>query len=117
MIALISVIFNVIFSLVVHNYLDLEYHFIAFVNIISALIYSYLVIRLGNRLVKKQFKLVSPKINFLVIVPFILILINTLNSDLLIINIMSLLIFIILDRDNMKKLFNDIIYIFTDLKL
>ncbi len=117
MIALISVIFNIIFSFVVHNYLDLEYHFIAFVNIISALIYSYLVIRLGNKVVKKQFKLVSPKINFLVIIPFILILINTLNSDLLIINIMSLLIFIILDRDNMKKLFNDIIYIFTDLKL
>ena len=117
--AFTSVIINIVICLLLKNIFNLGYEYIAFGNIITALIYSGLTIYIAKEFEPNNkfcyFKEI--KLQLIIFLPFVISLINTLLLNNYFINLMSIFLLVALNFQRFRNIYKDSLHLVTDFKI
>lgn len=117
--AFTSVIINIVICLLLKKVFNLGYEYIAFGNIITALIYSGLTIYIANEFApnKKYFHANEIKLQLIVFLPFVISLINAFFLNNYFINLMSLVLLFSFNFQRFRNIYKDALHLVTDFKI
>lgn len=118
-IALTSVLVNVLIGLAIKFIFHLNYEYIAFGNIITAILYTFLTIRKAKKFMSwnSSFSLENLKFEIIILLPFGISLLNSLTINSFYINLTALVLLIFLNLTRLKNILIESKHLITDYKL
>jgi len=118
-IAFVSVLFNILLGIFIRFFLDLDFKFIAFGNILTAILYAFWTIKTAskNMLWDNKITFLKIKNNIITFFPFIICLINCFTYNNLYVNCAALVLLIYLRFSEMRFIVKETKHLLTNFKL